>query len=325
MARAVGGIPANLHQGSRSEYLAQYVFSMFGASVLVPRQEDYGIDLYCTLFSERDGQLVWPDAYFSVQIKSKPDPWVFPDSRSVRFLAEYPSPLLLCVVDKSEGRLRIYQTIARFGAAVAAQLPDNITLVPDGRGSGLPFGVYGVDPETGDYLLGPPILDFKVEDLLNDDQFNAFRNVLHFWVLQDFNNVQRYHLGLHSVWMPQQYNTNEVPTSPPMIFFLTYPSPELAAKAEDSAAELLEWLAGARVSSGDYLGSLLAALMLRQRDPRQRLPVVALDRLLKETQISTATGANQYDSVFSLLDKLLSELRDKLQPANQADDVRNEG
>jgi hypothetical protein len=31
---------------STSEYLAQYVFSMFGTTVLIPRQEDYGIDLF---------------------------------------------------------------------------------------------------------------------------------------------------------------------------------------------------------------------------------------------------------------------------------------
>ncbi len=35
----------NLHEGSRSEYLAQYVFSMFGTSVPVLHQEDYGLDL----------------------------------------------------------------------------------------------------------------------------------------------------------------------------------------------------------------------------------------------------------------------------------------
>jgi hypothetical protein len=40
---ATGSIPANFHEAARSEYLAQYVFTMFGTSVLVPRQEDYGV------------------------------------------------------------------------------------------------------------------------------------------------------------------------------------------------------------------------------------------------------------------------------------------
>ena len=48
-------------QGSRSEYLAQYVFSMFGTSVPVLHQEDHGIDLFCSL-TERKGRRSWPVA-----------------------------------------------------------------------------------------------------------------------------------------------------------------------------------------------------------------------------------------------------------------------
>ena len=35
-------IAANLHQGSRLEYLGYYVFTGFGTAVPVPRQEDRG-------------------------------------------------------------------------------------------------------------------------------------------------------------------------------------------------------------------------------------------------------------------------------------------
>ena len=40
---SVGSIAANLHEGSRSEYLAQYVFSSFGTAVPIPHQEDTGL------------------------------------------------------------------------------------------------------------------------------------------------------------------------------------------------------------------------------------------------------------------------------------------
>jgi hypothetical protein len=56
-----GSIAANLHEGSRSEYLAQFVFSSFGTAIPVPHQEDSGLDIYCTLL-ERDGQRAWPRA-----------------------------------------------------------------------------------------------------------------------------------------------------------------------------------------------------------------------------------------------------------------------
>jgi len=51
----VGSLAYNLHEGSRSEYLAQYVFSSFGTAIPVPHQEDSGIDIYCTIL-EREGQ-----------------------------------------------------------------------------------------------------------------------------------------------------------------------------------------------------------------------------------------------------------------------------
>ena len=49
-----GSIAANPHEGSRSEYLAQFVFSSFGTAIPVPHQEDSGIDIYCTLLERRE-------------------------------------------------------------------------------------------------------------------------------------------------------------------------------------------------------------------------------------------------------------------------------
>jgi hypothetical protein len=71
-----GAIAAGFHEGGRSEYLAQYVFSMFGTSVQVPHQEDHGLDLLCAV-TERKGRRAWPVAYYSVQVKSSDEPWLF--------------------------------------------------------------------------------------------------------------------------------------------------------------------------------------------------------------------------------------------------------
>ncbi len=57
-----GSIAANFHEGSRSEYLAQYIFASFGTAVAVQHQEDSGIDLSCTL-TERVGQCARTSAY----------------------------------------------------------------------------------------------------------------------------------------------------------------------------------------------------------------------------------------------------------------------
>src|SRR5437764_3200901 len=91
-AAQTGSQSANFHEGTRSEYLAHYVFSSFGTSVPVPHQEDCGIDIYCTL-TEQIGKRSWPRAYFSVQVKSELGPWSFKSEESVRWLVQHPSPI----------------------------------------------------------------------------------------------------------------------------------------------------------------------------------------------------------------------------------------
>ena len=70
----VGALAANFHEGSRSEYLAQYVFASFGTAISVPHQEDTGVDLYCTM-TERVGARAWPRYHYTVQVKSTMAPW----------------------------------------------------------------------------------------------------------------------------------------------------------------------------------------------------------------------------------------------------------
>lgn len=72
-ASQTGSQSANFHEGTRSEYLAHYVFSSFGTSVPVPHPEDTGIDLHCSL-TETIGQRIWPVEYYMVQVKCSDEP-----------------------------------------------------------------------------------------------------------------------------------------------------------------------------------------------------------------------------------------------------------
>ena len=94
-----GAIAGNFHEGSRSEILADYLFSSWGAVTPVRRQDDYGIDLYCTLNS-KVGKLEQVYEYFTVQVKSTMEPWIFKDHDSIRGLIEYPMPLFLSVITR---------------------------------------------------------------------------------------------------------------------------------------------------------------------------------------------------------------------------------
>lgn len=62
---ATGAVAANLHEASRAEIFADYLFSAWGTVTPARRQSDHGLDLYCTL-TERIGQLARVREYFSV-------------------------------------------------------------------------------------------------------------------------------------------------------------------------------------------------------------------------------------------------------------------
>ena len=66
---STGATAASFHEGSRSEILADYLFSAWGTVTPARRQSDYGLDLYCTL-TETIGHRARVQEYFSVQVKS---------------------------------------------------------------------------------------------------------------------------------------------------------------------------------------------------------------------------------------------------------------
>jgi hypothetical protein len=272
-----GAVAANLYQGSRSEYLAQYVFSMFGTAALVPHEADYGLDLFCTRTRTDHGRAE-PYAYYAVQVKSTPDPWVFVGAGSVRWILEYPAPLLFCVVEKNVtkkvARFSVYQLIARFRAAVVPDQPERLTLVPGDPGATdqTHRPAIGWDSD-GKMQMGPPILQFTLDQLYEDDMSRLIGDVLDYWIGNDLRNILRQQIGMRAASGPPDYATNEVP--PPSgfgTFSMTVVPPEVQERAGKTAAEHLAWLGEVMLAGGDPTGALLAALLVRHlvsdEDPR---------------------------------------------------------
>jgi hypothetical protein len=249
-------------------------------------------------------------AYYSVQVKSSNRPVVFSSRESVEWLVGYPSALLICVVDKRKARIQVFQTTARFGVAVNLELPERLTVLlnaPAGKGRTLDWD------DSGNCKLGPPILEFKTDDLLNDDVVRKYREVLTYWVQCDSANVRRYQMGMRSVRLPGNYQTNEVPLPPSARYYLNYPS-TAQAEAEETALELDEWLGPLKLKNGDSLGALLVALRIRHSDPdysHGRGADLTME-LRRTTAIEASTDVRSSDYVFASLDKLLAELQQKL-------------
>jgi hypothetical protein len=201
----VGSIAPNFHEGSRSEYLAQYVFSSFGTAIPVPHQEDSGLDMYCTLL-KRDGQRAWPQAYYSVQVKSTMDPWVFGSAESVRWIIEHPLPIFLCIVQKSQARILVYHTTPRFAAWILPIHRDRLELVPGREKRAKTVDGGWVTGES--FNLRAPILNFTIQELLKDTFRDKVVKVLKFWIDFDVENLFRIKSGIHQFRVPHEYETN---------------------------------------------------------------------------------------------------------------------
>jgi hypothetical protein len=266
-----GAIPTNLYQGTRSEYLAQYVFSMFGSASLLPHQEDYGLDLACTLTKRagKRGQRSEPYAYYAVQVKSTGTPWIFDGLGSVRWILEYPAPLLLCVVSKKATTFTIYQLISRFQAAIIPDPPSKLTLLP-----GAPGEVGHTDrprvgwTENGEIELGPPILHFKLKHLLKKSKFELYKSILDYWVTGDLKNIVARQMGMQVASGPTMYATNKLPPDSGFASFaITNLTPELRTSSAIAAARQANWVAEVLSSENDTTGALLAALLIRRLIP----------------------------------------------------------
>jgi hypothetical protein len=292
----VGAIAANLHEGSRTEYLAQYVFASFGTSVPVPRQEDAGVDLFCTL-TERIGKLAWPVEHFTVQVKSTPGPLVFGTPDSVRWLIGHPHSLLLCCVDKKSLRFAVYHTFPRYLLWVRAQLPSRLELIPGEGTAGR-----SVQWEDGGRLsLGAPILDFYLSDLLEPERHAELKSVLNSWLMRDGDNLMRAKLGVRSFTMPSSYTTNSTNFAG-LITQIRYNSGADLDSTRELLGEILPYAAQHFSSAGDFQAAARCALLLHHLSPGNVLD--AFDVAMK---INKALGLSN-DVLHGGLDRLGHEL-----------------
>ena len=251
-----GAIAPNLHEGSRSEILADYVFSTWGTVTPVRRQDDYGIDLFCTL-TEIIGQRAVVTDYYSVQVKSTDDAWVVDGNDAIKWLVEHPTPLFLACIDKHAGVLSVYRTLARF--LVGFWEPQgHLELVPRAGDEG--ENAQWRDPTRFD--LSAPILRVTIADLMNKERLDHLRNVLQFWVGVDRENCTFRRMGLLRLREPPSYRVNEIPHTGIAEQGNVRPSADQLKAAIHTTLEVLDCVGHQLLRDGDRRSALYAGLLL---------------------------------------------------------------
>jgi hypothetical protein len=305
-----GALAANLHEGSRSEYLAQFAFSSFGTSIPVPHPEDTGLDLYCTLV-DRQGPRAWPRAYFSVQVKSGLTPWEFNSPESVRWIIEHPLPVFLCVVLKSELRILVYPTTPRFAVWTHPWERTQLKMIPL-RATEASMSAWA---EENEFTLDAPILDFTLQDVLDDGFRQNIIKILKAWVEIDVENLFRIKSGIHHFRVPT-YKTNSAR-------FTGWTQQghgfrqESLEDAKTRLEELLGSVANHEYQRGSLTSAAIYAIALRRLDPEGRDEWTAHNPHL-HNKLNAAFGA-QPTYLYETADSLLAMVIDELEKHGIAD------
>lgn len=251
----VGAIVENFHEGSRSEYLAQYIFSSFGTAVAVPHHEDHGVDFFCTL-TEKIGQMAWAKASYTVQVKSDLKPWIFQSAESVEWLIKHPLPLFLGVIDKKSVTLRVYHTAPRFCIWGLGDLPERLEMTPTEE-------TVGRSTQWSEDHKFPlvPILAIEIARLADDDYRKNARSILDFWIESENSNLTRIRVGHLSWKMPDTFETNTLPKGGSVEQWLTMPSEELLNSGIRHLSEGLECMGSQFHATGKFVAAVEAALL----------------------------------------------------------------
>lgn len=198
-------IAKNAQEGSRSEYLAQYALSSFGTSIPVPHPEDSGIDLYCTL-GRRVGKRFLVENHYLVQVKSNKDPISYNGIDEIKWLLSHKYPFLICIVNKKDARLEIYQTISLATLAAKNNI-ERITFQLKEPDSGDIFPDHLNNTEIEIYL-GSPIVRFSTSNF-TDSKFNKeICDTLKSWIELDQENIELKSTGLSLYRLPLEWKTN---------------------------------------------------------------------------------------------------------------------
>jgi hypothetical protein len=211
----LGSLARNPHQGSRTEYLAQYVFSGLGSASAIPHHEDTGIDLYCTLGTPdpNEPKRLLCSHPFYVQVKSNADSIEYVNEQAIGWLTSLPQPYFICIVTQKDLRIQVYHSLPIFLVTIFKQVPKKLVfeLGEDDHwttGENWPSKVY--DLEAGKIYVAAPVLDFTMHDIVGSNEwYEKAHQVLEGWLkLCEFNVAMRT-VGLPIARYPDEYKTNE--------------------------------------------------------------------------------------------------------------------
>jgi hypothetical protein len=210
--KSSGGVVANNYrQGSRAEIIAQYFFSEFCIAERVLKENDFGIDLYCSLM-DVSGLMGYTSTLFGVQIKSGEATFQYSGESVSAWLKQINVPLLMCRVNRDELSVAIYSTWAINSLLSGNENFTKISFIesyssPDNNEN---LKMPEVTGSCAIVWMGPPIIKCTLNDLINNTiPKDEIREILKEWVSFESENYAKRHLGTPVYYGYQKWNTNQ--------------------------------------------------------------------------------------------------------------------
>lgn len=202
----------HVRKGDRAEYITQGIFSAFGYSIQILRQEDFGIDFLCTL-TEKDKIVSYPTKSFTVQLKTSLDNIVFPttNSKKIVWLLENNLPFFICFFDNAKNRVDFYSTSLIHKYIITK--PKNVTKLSFQFSSNhgqctVHLGTHNQKNKIYNLPLGSPFLSVTLNDLTDESLIEERKYILNKVVNIEIENIMYRNLGLPFMRWLHNFKTN---------------------------------------------------------------------------------------------------------------------
>jgi len=204
------------HESNRGEYLAQYFLAALGVSAPVIRQEDIGVDFFCSLAKEEDRKLTFHSPYMVQHGAVDAKQFVYGGydggkwrKDEIEWLFSQELPLFVCVTDRVKGHFNLYSTSAMWLVRHQFGTVTSIVLCPDANHDPLKESKRdkigkGADGDGYEYHvpLGKPIVSVSIADLDKATRASAIASLKSAINLEQMNITLR-RLGVHvASWFP---------------------------------------------------------------------------------------------------------------------------
>lgn len=198
----------NFRSGDLVEQLGVYLLQSVSLVAPVPRTEDVGVDVVCTLISEYNQYSYLAEDSFYVQIKSDSVKEIEYSDIEVQWLTNLKLPLFIAVVEKAETKVSMYTCKRLYDAIALKKDRKTIRLILEENQEDNIFDL--VDEEQTDIYLGLPVVEWKISDLMNEEDKTKtlFYNVVKEHIRIIHEAMELYNIGCGTTY---GWKTNEIP------------------------------------------------------------------------------------------------------------------